>query len=250
MRILMSNDDGYSAIGIKTMANALANAGHEILVVAPSENRSGFSHSLSIRKPMRLYSKPNCEGYDERVTVYALEATPADCIKFSCFHFKEFKADMVVSGINDGPNLGIDTMYSGTVGAGMEGINHGIKAIAVSIATYETPVHFDTCARFVVEKIEELYNIDKLVLWNFNCPDLEYDKVKGVMHTRIGRLFYNDCYDKSEVEGTEAYSLGGTPRINKDDHSGTDVGAVFSGYTSITPIMCDRTCYTTLEELK
>ena len=250
MKILISNDDGYKAIGIKTIANALAKEGHEILVVAPNDNRSGFSHSLSIRKPMRLYSMPNCDGYSENVAVYALEATPADCIKFACFHFKEFKADMVVSGINDGPNLGIDTMYSGTVGAGMEGINHGIKAIAVSIATYEKPIYFDTCARFVVEKIEELYNKDKLVLWNFNVPNLPYDEVKGIKYTKIGRMFYEDCYDRSEVEGCEAYSLGGKPKLNQEDHTGTDVGAVLTDYTSITPIMCDRTCYSTLEELK
>lgn len=249
MRILVSNDDGVVARGIKTIANALYKAGHEVTVVAPSGNRSGFSHSLTVRRPMKL--NRNCEGYNQGINVYSLDGTPADCVKFGCYFLRDKNFEIVVSGINDGPNLGVDTMYSGTVGAGMEGLNQGKKAVAVSLAGHYSPTNFEATAKIVVDNLEKLASFSDRVLFNINCPDLPFEQIKGVVWTRIGEIFYDDSYSLSEEsEGDdECYILGGAPKEKQSEDIGTDCGAVNCGYASITPLKIDRTCYDVLGKL-
>ncbi|MEG1520104.1 MAG: 5'/3'-nucleotidase SurE [Clostridia bacterium] len=247
MKILISNDDGIGASGLKTIANSLKRAGHDIIVVAPSGNRSGFSHSLTIRKPMRFVR--DIDGFDDGISVYSLDGTPADCVKFGCYIFHDENIELVVSGINDGPNMGVDTMYSGTVGAGMEGLNQGKKAIAISVAEHSDTQFFETSARVVVENLERLAEIDDKVLFNINCPNTPYEDIKGVLFTKIGELNFENVYQLTNDDG-EFYSLDGQPRVKQSQDIETDVGAIANGYVSITPIMQDRTNHEILGRLK
>ncbi len=247
MKILISNDDGINAIGIKTLANGLFMAGHTVLVVAPSDNRSGFSHSLSIRKPMGL--NHGAEEYHKGIETFALDGTPADCIKFGCYHFADFNPDIVITGINDGPNLAIDTMYSGTVGSAMEGANNGKKAIAVSLASHRNCIYFDTCVKVILEVLNKLYKREDKVVWNVNVPNIPFEEIKGYKYTRLGKICYNETYDRVDCEN-ETYFLQGDMLKEQSDDIETDVGAVMCSYVSITPILVDRTAYSVLEEIK
>lgn len=248
MRILISNDDGVDAIGIKTLANALFSKGHEITVVAPNGNRSGFSHSLTVRKGMRFYK--DIQGYEDGIRVFSLDGTPADCVKFSVSHFGDEAFDLVVSGINEGPNMGVDIMYSGTVGAATEGAFHGINSFAISLATHENAINFGTCAKVLIDNMDRIIELNhKNIVWNINCPNIKFEQLKGVRFTKIGRVLYDDTYYDHDIDGYDGYILDGLPKKDQSTDLETDVGAVFGGYASITPLLVDRTNYSLLKEL-
>ncbi len=249
MRFILANDDGVEAVGIKTIANSLKRSGHDVTVVAPFANRSGFSHSLSVRKNMGF--KKNVGGYDDGIKVYALDGTPADCIKFAVHHFGKDSFDVVISGINNGSNISYDTMYSGTVGAAMEGGLQGLPSFALSVGIADKAECFETCAEVFLEIFPKLYEkYDKSFIYNINCPDLEKSRIKGVKMTKLGSISYDESYTPVEIEGKEGFVLKGNLNREQTTDLTTDVGAFFGGYVSVTPLSVDRTCYSALEELQ
>ena len=179
MHILVSNDDGYQAVGIRVLAEALKKVA-QITVVAPDRNRSGASNSLTLDNPIRAHQAEN--GY-----LY-VDGTPTDCVHLAITGLLEQEPDMVISGINAGANMGDDVLYSGTVAAAMEGRFLGLPAIAVSLACDLNPVHYDTAARVVVELLQRIQDqpLPGDTILNVNVPDIPYEAVQGIVVTRLG----------------------------------------------------------------
>src|SRR3954465_1186455 len=178
MRILSSNDDGYLAPGIAALAGALA-AIADIVVVAPDSNRSGASNSLSLDRPLSVQQAAN--GF------YFVNGTPTDCVHIALTGMLGFRPDLVVSGLNNGQNMGDDTLYSGTVAAATEGFLFGIPAIAFSQVEHGWQ-HVDAAARIARKFIERGFGmLQKPYLLNVNIPNLPYEQIKGITATRLGK---------------------------------------------------------------
>ena len=248
MKIIIGNDDGIDSKGIFELVKELSKE-HEILVLAPSEDRSGFSHSLSVRKPIYVVESKNFEQFG--VKAYHMTGTPADCIKLGLDIFKEFAPDVVLGGINHGANLGMDVMYSGTCGVAMEGALAGFCGVAVSLDGGKNGGHFDVAAKVVRKFLPQLYErYTGENIWNINVPNKEYDDLKGVMLSQIGVQIYEDIYKKFETEDGIYYSLGGYTVEHNQNHPNGDVEVVKNGYVSITPVKVNRTDFEELEKAK
>jgi len=244
MRILVSNDDGVDAAGIRMLASVLREAGHEVTVVAPDRDRSGASNSLTLDLPIRL----------KRIDHYTVSVagTPTDCVHLALTGLLEFEPDIVVSGINNVANLGDDVIYSGTVSAAMEGRFLGLPAVAVSLVSRNhDPKHYETAARAAVEIVARL-KADPLpadTILNVNVPDLPWSEAKGFEVTRLGnRHRAEGCIAQKDPRGNEVYWIGPAGR-EQDSGPGTDFHAVRTGHISITPIQVDLTRYQALEKV-
>lgn len=233
MRILISNDDGYLSPGIRALFDSMNRLG-TATIVAPDRNRSGASNSLTLSHPIVA------KQHEERV--YSLEGTPTDCVNIAVSGLLGEEQDMVVSGINDGPNMGDDTLYSGTVAAAIEGRHLGHPAIAVSMATFE-PKHYDTAAAIVRNLVSHLAEVPlpSDTILNINVPDLPMDQIKGLRATRLGtRHQSRNAIRQTSPRGETIYWIGPAGDIN-DAGPGTDFEAVAEGYVSITPLQVDLT---------
>lgn len=242
IKILLSNDDGYEAHGLAVLKNSLADMG-QIAVVAPAGNCSGFSNALTLRKPIRT----RCFGENH----YSVEGTPADCVHLAINGLLDFAPDMVISGINNGGNLGDDTMYSGTVAAALEGRFLRLPAIAVSLVG-ERLQYFATAAQVIRDVLGWIRNasLSDLYLLNINVPDVPYEKLKGCQITRCGKRSHSEPI-KVEIDqdGDKICRIGksGAPR---DDGPGTDFYAISKQQVSITPLTHDMTHYDILQSLE
>jgi len=242
MKILISNDDGYQSEGIITLADALGEIA-EVQVVAPDRNRSAASNSLTLFHPMR--AKYHDNGF------CSIDGTPTDCVHLCVNGMLETVPDMVVSGINDGPNLGDDVMYSGTVAAAIEGRFQGLPAIAVSMGNSD-PVHFASAARIVKELISHLdvSPIDENSILNINVPDLPYDEIKGIKSTRLGsRHQAEGIIKQQDPRGQTIYWLGSVGK-EADAGPGTDFDALKQGYVSVTPLQIDLTHHQAISDVE
>lgn len=244
MRVLVSNDDGVDAPGIRMLAEQLRGAGHEVTVVAPDRDRSGASNSLTLDLPIRL----------KRIDHYtcSVAGTPTDCVHLALTGMLEFDPDIVVSGINNSANLGDDVIYSGTVSAAMEGRFLGLPAVAVSLVSHNhDPRHFQTAARAAVEIVAQL-KADPLpadTILNVNVPDLPWQEIKGFEVTRLGNRHRSEpCLPQTDPRGATVYWIGPAGR-EQDAGPGTDFHAVRTGFISITPIQVDLTRYQALEKV-
>jgi 5'-nucleotidase len=240
MRILISNDDGYLAPGIIALAEALASVA-DIVVVAPDSNRSGASNSLSLDRPLSVQQASN--GF------YFVNGTPTDCVHVALTGMLDYRPDLVVSGINNGPNMGDDTLYSGTVAAATEGYLFGIPAIAFSQAAYGW-THIDAAARLARDIV--LRRFDELAapwLLNVNIPNLPYEQLGSVVATRLGRRHQAEPVIRAlDPRGREIFWIG-PPGATRDAGEGTDFHAVAQGHVSVTPLQVDLTHKTQLEQL-
>ncbi len=244
MRILVSNDDGVDAPGIRILADGLRDAGHEVLVVAPDRDRSGASNSLTLDMPLRVVQVGD--------TVWRVHGTPTDCVHVAITGMLELEPDIVVSGINNSANLGDDVIYSGTVAAAMEGRFLGLPAVAMSLATKDHKgAHYDTAARAAVEIVARLA-ADPLpadTILNVNVPDLPWDEVDGFEVTRLGnRHRAEPCVPLQDPRGRTWWWIGGAGP-EQDAGPGTDFHAVRTRHISITPIHVDLTRYQALEQV-
>ncbi len=242
MRVLVSNDDGVDAPGIRHLADALRRAKHEVTVVAPDRDRSGASNSLTLDQPIR--AKHRGEG------VWSVAGTPTDCVHLALSGMLDADPDIVLSGINNTANLGDDVIYSGTVAAAMEGRCLGLPAIALSLACHDhKAINFDTAARAAVEIMARLVT-DPLpadTILNVNVPDLPWGEVRGFEVTRLGhRHRAEPCIEQQDPRGRTIWWIG-PPGAAQDAGAGTDFHAVAAGYISITPIHVDLTRYQALE---
>ncbi len=241
MRILVSNDDGVLAPGIRVLAKELADIG-EIKVVAPDRNRSGASNSLTLTRPLRV--KQMDDGY------YSVEGTPTDCVHLALTGFLNPTADIVVSGINDGANLGDDILYSGTVAAAMEGRFLGLPAIAISMVG-DNIQHYETGALIAKQLVQKLSanRLPSQTILNVNIPDLPIDQIKGLQVTRLGtRHAAEPVIMEYDPRGRPIYWIG-PPGPEADAGVGTDFHAINAGYVSITPLHLDMTHYKMFEHL-
>jgi 5'-nucleotidase len=232
MRILLSNDDGYFAPGIERLAAALAPHA-ELTVVAPERDRSGASNSLTLDRPLTVRTAPNGFRF--------VNGTPTDCVHLAVTGLLDALPDMVISGINYGPNMGDDTIYSGTVAAATEGFLLGIPSIAISLASKDGR-HFETAAAVALELLERhRRNPSDGWLLNVNVPDVPRAELKGYRVTRLGRRHKAEDVIKSKSPRGETVYWVGAAGAAADAGVGTDFHAVGERYVSITPLQIDLT---------
>lgn len=234
MRILISNDDGYFAPGIESLVRHLRDVG-DITVVAPAENCSGASNSLTLDRPLYLRTAPN--GF------HFVNGMPTDCVHLAVTGMLDVVPDIVISGVNNGANMGDDTIYSGTVAAATEGYLLGIPSIAVSLAYQGQARHFDTGALVARELALRFRKraFGAPVLLNVNVPDIPFEQLKGMRVTRLGRRHKAEPVVRStNPRGETVYWVGAAGEA-ADAGEGTDFHAVANGYVSITPLQIDLT---------
>ncbi len=234
MHIMVTNDDGIGAPGIKALAEALTELG-QVTVVAPDRERSAAGHSLTLHSPLRVF--------ELRPGWYAVDGTPTDCVNMGIHSLLETPPDLVVSGINHGGNMGDDITYSGTVAAAMEANLMGIPALAVSLATYGPTEHFPDAARVAVQVVREMvwHGLPADTFLNLNIPNLPFAQIRPVQITRQGkRSFVGKIVDKTDPRGRKYYWIGSEEPSFLDDE-GTDFNAVGTGHASLTPLHLDLT---------
>ena len=243
-RILVSNDDGYHAPGIEALYEAVKDLG-DVVVMAPEQNCSGASNSLTLGRPVGVRQSSN--GF------YSVSGTPTDCVHLAATGFFDVKPDIVISGINNGQNMGDDTLYSGTVAAAMEGLMLGVPSIAFS-QVERGWAHIEDAAqvaRAIVQLVlaKNLHGLRQAFLWNVNIPNLPFSQLQahGVAITRLGRRHAAQNLHRFEnPRGETMYWIGAAGAV-RDGDEGTDFYAVEHGQTSITPLQMDLTGYTQLQ---
>lgn len=244
MEILISNDDGIEASGIRILADAMRNLG-KVMIVAPDKNRSGASNSLTLDAPIRI--KELEDG------VFRVSGTPTDCVHVALTGLLDEDPDIVVSGINSGANLGDDVIYSGTVAAAMEGRFLGYPAVALSLAFDENPErrHFDTAGEAAIRLVTQLQK-DPLpadTILNVNVPNCPWSEINGFEVTRLGHRHRAEPVVKTtDPRGREMYWIG-PAGAEQDAGPGTDFDAVRRKYISVTPIHVDLTRYQALDQV-
>ncbi|MBO8158370.1 5'/3'-nucleotidase SurE [Thermosyntropha sp.] len=246
MKILVTNDDGIHAKGINALIHHLGEIA-ELYVAAPDRERSGTGHSITVFEPIRVKEVKVAKAKRS----WVVGGTPVDCVKLAMSRLVE-GVDLVVSGINHGPNLGTDVLYSGTVSAAAEGIIMGAPAIAVSLDCFEEDPDFEYAAKFTCEIIEMIKEkgIDRRTILNLNIPALKPEAIKGVRITKLGVRNYENLFEeRKDPRGNTYYWLGGGIKEEQQDVD-SDVLAVKEGYISITPIHLDLTDYRLLNEYK
>jgi len=241
MRILITNDDGINAPGIQALAEAMTDLG-EIVVVAPDRNRSGASNSLTLSAPLQLRElKPN--------HIY-VEGTPTDCVHLAMSGLLDPIPDLVVSGINDGTNLGDDVLYSGTVAAAIEGRFFGVPSIAFSLQGRPASRYTDAAriAQNIVRHIIDC-TLPRDTLLNVNIPDCNYDEYRGIDITRLGTRHRSEPTIKQiDPRGRDIYWIG-PPGAEQDAGPGTDFYALSEKKVTITPLHVDLTHYKMIDEI-
>lgn len=273
MNILVSNDDGIFALGIQTLANALAAAGHQVTVVCPDRERSATGHGLTLHRPLRAEQVENI--FDKAIAAWSCTGTPSDCVKLALDAVLEHKPDFVVSGINHGPNLGTDVLYSGTVSAAMEGVLEDIPSIAMSLTSFAGR-EFKPAADFAVKLIAKLekHPLELPLLLNVNVPPVPASDIKGAVIARQGiRRYFDQFEQRTDPRGRTYYWLAGevveegsaelSVPVGRDISTGrtqalvdeisavseefmTDVVAIKQNYITITPLQYNLTAYTAL----
>jgi 5'-nucleotidase len=239
MRILISNDDGYQAKGIKQLTKSLSEIA-EVIVVAPSENKSAASSSLTLGRPLKpIQIEKN---------IYAIDATPTDCVHLALCGFIKESIDLVVTGINFGANLGDDTIYSGTVAGAIEGRFLGLPSIAISLASWEGN-HFDTAGEIAKRLVAQIYKsaLSHNTIINVNVPDIPLKEIKGIKGTRLGSRHKSEPSIKDK-DDTSLYWIGENGK-EADNSEGTDFHAISNNFVSVTPLQIDTTKYSEVKRV-
>jgi 5'-nucleotidase len=250
MHILVTNDDGVQAPGLLALAQAMRQVG-EVTVVAPDRNWSASGHVKTLERPIRVTETMLADG----TSAFMSDGAPSDCVALPLLGFTE-KIDLVASGINPYSNIGHDVTYSGTVTAAMEAVIAGVPGIAFSLASQDKPANTPTdygpagqVAAVVAKKVLE-EGLAEGVILNVNIPYLSIETMKGMMVTRQGLRVYRDALDRRvDPRGRPYYWIGGEAPTGVNEE-GTDVGALFAGFVSITPLQLDLTNYKALDVLR
>ena len=243
MRILCTNDDGYLATGLQVLASAAARMG-EVEVVAPDREQSATSHSLTLHRPLR--ARDAADG------VQVVDGTPTDCVILAVNALLDRRPDVCLSGVNHGPNMGEDVLYSGTVAAAMEAAVLGIPAVAISFTgeRYEGISAWDGLLEELLHRILVAQDFPPDTLLNVNLPATGPGGVKGIRVTSLGRRRYSDSLTRAEdPSGREYFWIGGGVSSWKGS-ADSDFRAVEEGYVSVTPLHLDLTNYPLLEEIR
>lgn len=249
MNILISNDDGIFAPGVRALASPIASAGHQVFVVCPDRERSATGHGITMNQPIRAEVVDSL--FDASVKAWSCSGTPADCVKLAIWALLDSPPDLVISGINQGQNLGTDILYSGTVSAAMEGLLEGIPSIAISLASY-TCQNFQPAAEFAARLVKQFEQqpLPLSTLLNVNVPAVEAEEIAGVILARQGVRRYEDIFQKRvDPRGRTYYWLAGeaieevaqTPDPQFGDEVMTDVQAIRQNYITIAPLQYNLT---------
>jgi 5'-nucleotidase len=272
MKLLISNDDGIFALGIRTLANTLAAAGHEVTVVCPDRERSATGHGLTLHKPIRAEQVESV--FDPAIQAWACSGTPSDCVKLALGALLSAPPEMVLSGINHGSNLGTDVLYSGTVSAAMEGVIEGIPSVAFSLASF-TEQDFQPAANFARTLVGQIARepLPQVMLLNANIPAVSEAEIAGVKITRQGVRRYFDQFEKRvdprgktyywlageiledvdepELDSAEAFRLKETNlKLAEFQQIPTDVQAIRQNYITLTPLQYNLTCAVSIASLR
>lgn len=248
MNILVANDDGINARGIKELVDALSTEA-DVYVCAPESQRSASGHGITVSKPIVVEEV----NFENAKLAISLSGTPADCVKLGLRILEEkgIEIDMVFSGINMGSNLGTDTLYSGTVSAALEGSICGKPSVAVSVDKHEAE-HFEYACMLAVKAMKRAEGkLSPDIVLNINTPNLPADQIKGVRYTTLGKREYEDFFKPlEEKDGKVYYKYSGDPVIYEGLPETIDVIAMQDGYASITPLHRDLTAYKMIDEIK
>ena len=243
-KIFLTNDDGYLSEGLQAIREELKKY-FDVITVAPDRNMSGTSHSLTFTRPLKIVQK-------EKDLFYVVDGTPADCVHLGIHVIlKGKKPDLLVAGINTGPNLGNDIFYSGTVGAAREGTMFGIPSLAFSTASSKNP-DYNLMSKLAIKIVNRTLHkgLPDNCFLNVNFPVLPEEKIKGYLLTKQGRGAYKEEIKKYiSPGGEEFYWIGGKEALEEECEKGTDYTAVKEGFVSITPIKLDLTDYKGIEIL-
>jgi len=233
MRILVANDDGYLAPGLAALADRMRGLG-EIFVIAPESNHSGASNSLTLSRPLTVRESSNGFLY--------VNGTPTDCVHIALTGLLEGRPDLVVSGINNGQNMGDDTIYSGTVAAAMEGYLFGVPSIAFSHVE-KGHAHLDAAAQIAADVVERFLREPPpgTFLLNVNIPNRPLEELRGLQVTRLGKRHHSEPVIRAASPQGETIYWIGAAGVAKDAGPGTDFHAVENGFVSITPLQIDLT---------
>jgi len=239
MRILISNDDGYQAKGIKQLAKSLSEIA-DIIIVAPNENKSAASSSLTIGKPLKPIQIEH--------NIYAIDATPSDCVHLALCGFIKESIDLVVTGINLGANLGDDVIYSGTVAGAIEGRFIGLPSIAISLAGFECE-HFKTAGAIAKQLVAQIGKapLSHNTIINVNVPDVPLSNIKGIKSTRLGNRHKSDPSIQDE-NNPSLFWIGENGK-EADNGEGTDFHAIANNFVSVTPLQIDLTKYSEVKQV-
>jgi 5'-nucleotidase len=241
--ILLTNDDGIHAPGLKMLFQQSRNLGKTV-IIAPESDNSAASHSLTMNRPLRVREIAD--------NMYSVDGTPTDCVTIGIGKILPQKPDLVISGINPGPNLGDDVSYSGTVSAAIESTMLGIPSIAISLAAESEPLYYETAAAFIVRLATIILEkgLPSDTLLNVNVPNITSDGIRGVAFTRRGRRLYDDAIKETyDPWGRKHYWIGGgTPSFDAGED--TDSAAISVNKISITPMHLDPTNYEALKILR
>jgi 5'-nucleotidase len=240
MRILVSNDDGIHAPGLRALAAALAECG-AVKIIAPEREQSAAGHAVTLHKPLRM-REVTLDGLN--VAAYATNGTPADCVALGTIDPDDMP-DLVFSGINAGANLAEEILYSGTASAAMEGAMYDVPAFAISVVAFEPEARFDVAAQ-VARRLAESFPADagtRACFFNVNVPNVAPDEIEGVEVTRLGhRRYVNRMESRRDPRGRPYFWFTGKP-IEKDASPGTDIAAIAADRISITPLHFDLTSH-------
>jgi 5'-nucleotidase len=240
--ILVTNDDGLAAEGLSALVRSLSGLGR-VIIVAPDQEQSASSHAITLDKPLRIK--------EHAPSRFGVSGTPTDCVLLAIHGILERKPDLIVSGINHGPNMGEDVTYSGTVAAAIEGCILGIASMAISLASWEA-AQFDGAAAAASQLARAMLEMGgtRARLWNVNVPAVPRSEIKGIRVTKLGSRVYNDIIiKKKDPRGKDYFWIGGAePGWSAGDN--TDFAAVSAGYISVTPLRLDFTDYDGIVELE
>ncbi|WP_428087793.1 5'/3'-nucleotidase SurE [Candidatus Thioglobus sp.] len=237
MKILISNDDGYQAQGLQVLTKYLS-IDHQVVVVAPSENKSAASSSLTLNralKPIKIDTN-----------IYSIDATPSDCVHLALCGFLDDTFDLVVTGINFGPNLGDDVIYSGTVAGAIEGRFLGLPSVAISLASWQGK-HFETAGRVAQQVVNQIHTsqLSHDTVLNINVPDVAHEAVQGFQTTRLGKRHMSE-HSVQDKNDSSLYWLGENG-AEADNGVGTDFHAIANNCVSVTPLQIDLTKYNEID---
>jgi len=239
MRILLTNDDGIRAPGMESLARVAKEFG-EVKIAAPDRERSACAHAMTLREPLRVH-----EGQWYGVTGYEINGVPVDCVNVGLTLAWPDGCDLVLSGINYGPNLGFDITYSGTAAGAMEGTINGIRSIAFSLAMFvlDAPAHWETAEHWIRENLLRLAQapLDPLTFWNVNIPSVALPELRGHKVVPMGQRVYKDRVECRLDPWNRPYYWQGGATVLNVDQPGTDVDAARNGFVSVTPVSLDWT---------
>lgn len=250
MHILLTNDDGINAEGIQSLRKILS-SNALVTVVAPDREKSASGHGITVHKPLRVHKV----SYENNCFGYAVNGTPADCVKLGVEELLEEKPDLIISGINSGPNLGTDVLYSGTVSAAIEGTIANIPSVAVSLVL-DVNMNYNSASHFILSLAPYVlkHKLPHNTILNVNIPDIQNLDINSVKITKLGTRKYINCIDKrQDPRGKTYYWLGGEVQDlddNAEDAHMTDIKAVYSSHISITPIHLNLTNFNFINKLK